>query len=167
LADLSQDTNNARKHNSRNIGMIESSLREIGAARSGVIDENGVILAGNGTFDALTAAGINKVKIVEADGQEWVVVRRKGLTAEQKRALAIADNRAAELAEWDGPMLAAQGIDLAPWFTSEELEKIGVNVPGFGPGSESNQGKLDEQMIVRCPQCGHEFEPRLGYASSR
>jgi hypothetical protein len=107
--------------------MIEASLRQIGAARSGVIDENGVILAGNGTFDALTAAGINKVKIVEADGQEWVVVRRKGLTAEQKRALAIADNRAAELAEWDGPMLAAQGIDLAPWFTNKELTKIGAD----------------------------------------
>lgn len=114
--------------------MIESSLREVGAARSGVIDENGVILAGNGTFDALTAAGINKIKIVEADGQEWVVVRRKGLTAEQKRALAIADNRAAELAEWDGPMLAAQGIDLAPWFTPAELEQLGMS---NGVGAET------------------------------
>lgn len=126
LKDLRQDPQNARKHNPRNIGMIESSLRQVGAARSGVIDENGVILAGNGTYEALVNAGINKIKIVEADGEEWVVVRRKGLTEEQKRILAVSDNRAGDLAEWDGPVLDAQGIDLAPWFSGGELRKLGI-----------------------------------------
>src|SRR5688572_27774196 len=96
LKDLTQDPKNARKHNSRNLGMIEASLRQVGAARSGVIDENGVILAGNGTYEALARAGIEKVKVVEADGNEWVVVRRAGLSEEQKRLLALADNRAGE-----------------------------------------------------------------------
>ena len=127
LADLKTDPKNARKHNPRNIGMIESSLRTVGAARSGVIDENGVILAGNGTYEALAAAGIEKVKVVETDGNEWVVVKRTGLTEEQKRLLALADNRAAELAEWDGPALAEQGIDLKPWFAPYELAKVGLD----------------------------------------
>src|SRR5262245_19437708 len=118
LSALRQDPKNARKHNPRNIGMIQKSLKEVGAARSGVIDENGMILAGNGTYEALAAAGINRVKIVEADGEEWVVVRRKGLTDEQKRVLAIADNRSGELAEWDGALLLDQGIDLTPWFSA-------------------------------------------------
>lgn len=89
LSDLHPDQRNARKHNPRNIGMVADSLREVGAARSGVIDEDGNILAGNGTWEALAEAGIERVKVVEADGNEWVVVRRKGLTEEQKRKLSL------------------------------------------------------------------------------
>ena len=124
LSDLTPDSHNARKHNPKNIGLIEQSIRAVGAARSGVVDENGVILAGNGTYEALAAAGIEKVKVVEADGNEWVVVRRTGLTEEQKRVLALADNRSGEIAEWDGETLKAQGIDLAPWFSGAELAAL-------------------------------------------
>ena len=56
LADLKPDKRNARKHNPRNIGMIADAIREIGVSRSGVIDEDGNILAGNGTYDALSEA---------------------------------------------------------------------------------------------------------------
>jgi len=49
LASLRPDPNNARRHTPRNVGMIETALREVGAARSIVIDEDGVILAGNAT----------------------------------------------------------------------------------------------------------------------
>lgn len=101
--------------------MIAESLKQFGAARSGVIDEKGVILAGNGTYEQLEAAGIKKVKIIKSAGDEWVVIQRAGLTDEQKRALAIADNRTGELAEWDGPSLLSQGIDLKPWFSIDEL----------------------------------------------
>jgi ParB-like chromosome segregation protein Spo0J len=159
LSDLKQDPKNARKHNPRNIGMIEKSIREVGAARSGVIDENGTILAGNGTYEALAAAGIERVKIVEADGNEWVVVQRSGLTEQQKRQLALADNRTAELAEWDGPMLEQQGVDLEAWFNVQELEQIGVKVPNFGSTNGDDQGRLDEKSKVKCPECGCEFAP--------
>lgn len=101
LADLKPDKKNARKHNPRNIGMIVDALREVGVARSGVIDEEGNILAGSGIYEALSEAGIEKIKVVEADGNEWVVVKRSGLTAEQKVKLALYDNRTAELADWD------------------------------------------------------------------
>lgn len=147
LKDLKQDGKNARRHSPRNIGMIEASLRQVGAARSGVIDEDGVILAGNGTYEALAAAGIEKVKVVEADGNEWVVVRRTGLTEEQKRQLALADNRASELATWDGPALAAQGIDLAPWFNDQELAKIGAGSNDVGADGPDPQ--LDKAEALR------------------
>ena len=70
LSDLKPDTLNARKHNPRNLSMIEQSLRQVGAARSGVIDEDGTILAGNGTYEALAAAGIERVRVVETDGND-------------------------------------------------------------------------------------------------
>jgi ParB-like chromosome segregation protein Spo0J len=101
LTNLKPDSKNARKHTPRNIGMIEQALREVGAARSIVIDENGTVLAGNATIEAASAAGIERVRVIETDGKEIVAVRRTGLTPEQKTRLALYDNRTAELAEWD------------------------------------------------------------------
>jgi ParB-like chromosome segregation protein Spo0J len=157
LSDLKQDKKNARKHTSRNIGMIEESLRAVGAARSGVIDENGTILAGNGTYEALTNVGIDKVKVVEADGNEWVVVKRSGLTEEQKRKLALADNRASDIAEWDAIALSELDIDLSPFFSEQELKDIGITVPDFNGLDGDSQSRLDQKKPVVCPACGHEF----------
>ncbi len=106
IKDLIPDANNARLHTPRNIGVIERSLHDVGAARSIVIDEDNHILAGNGTVAAAAQAGIERVQIVEADGETIIAVRRRGLTPEQKIRLALADNRASELASWDGSVLA-------------------------------------------------------------
>lgn len=106
LADLRPDLRNARRHNPRNVGMIEQALREIGAARSIVVDEHGTVLAGNATIEAAAAAGIENVQIIDADGETIIAVRRSGLTDAQKQRLALYDNRAAELADWDADMLA-------------------------------------------------------------
>src|SRR5688572_21145481 len=89
LRDLTPDAENRRQHNSRNIGMVVDALQRVGAARSIVIDEHGVVLAGNGVVEAAAEAGIEQVLIVEATGHELIAVRRSGLTAEQKRELAL------------------------------------------------------------------------------
>ena len=149
LSDLKPDQNNARKHNPRNIGMVANSLREVGAARSGVIDEDGNILAGNGTYEALSEAGIEKVKIIQADGNEWVVVQRKGLSEKQKLKLALYDNRSAELAEWDKEVLA--DIDpeiMESMFSTDELEDLLDNVGGSeGLDGEDDVPEAPEKAI--------------------
>jgi len=105
--------------------MIESALREVGAARSIVIDENGLILAGNATCEAAAAAGIEKVQVIDADGETIIAVRRTGLTAAQKARLALFDNRAPELAEWDEAVLAELSArDTDGLFSDAELEAI-------------------------------------------
>ena len=127
LGDLTPDPRNARKHSPRNVGLIVDALHEVGAARSIVIDEDGVILAGNATAEAAGEAGITKVQVVEADGQTIVAVRRRGLTAEQKAKLALYDNRAAELADgWYAGVLKelAAEIDLSQLFTADELAEL-------------------------------------------
>src|SRR4026208_1231298 len=101
IKDLVPDPANRRSHNPRNLGMVVDALQQVGAARSIVIDENNVILAGNGVTEAAAEAGITQVRVVEADGQELIAVRRTGLSAAQKRALAIYDNRTGELATWN------------------------------------------------------------------
>jgi hypothetical protein len=123
LHELRPDPHNRRKHNPRNLEMLAEALRTVGAARSIVIDETGEILAGNGVVEAASAAGLSRVQVVDADGETVVAVRRSGLTAEQKRALAIYDNRTAELAEWNFEQLAADqaaGMSLQPFWTTDE-----------------------------------------------
>jgi hypothetical protein len=142
--------------------MLVDALQKVGVSRSIVVDEDGVILAGNGVVEAASEAGITKVQIVEADGETLVAVRRRGLTAGQKRDLAIYDNRTAELAVWNVEQLAADlqnGEDLSAFFYDDELKALGVVVPGFGPASEDEQGRLDQKAPVTCPSCGHEWTP--------
>lgn len=127
IKDLIEDPDNAREHNPKNIGMIAEALQEVGAARSIVIDEDNVIRAGVGTVQAAAEAGITRVKVIEADGNEIVAVRRRGLTEEQKRRLSLYDNRTGELSSWDADVLKAQrdaGLDLSGIFEKDDLSKI-------------------------------------------
>ena len=132
LADLTPDPRNARKHNPRNVGLVERALNEVGAARSIVIDESGVVLAGNATIEAAGRAGIEKVQVVDADGETIIAVRRTGLTQAQKTRLALFDNRTAELADWDAEviaeLLANERAMLDGLFENNELAKIIENL---------------------------------------
>jgi hypothetical protein len=106
--------------------MLVDSLQQLGASRSIVIDEEGTVLAGNGVVEAAAEAGITKVRVVDVAGDELVAVRRTGLTPEQKVDLALRDNRVAELAEWDIPVLKAldETMDLSHLFTDTEKSKL-------------------------------------------
>lgn len=126
LADLKPDKKNARRRTPRNLAMIEAALTEVGAARSIVIDEDGTVLAGNGTLQAAKTVGLDRVQVVDVDGDTLVAVRRTGLTKEQKVRLALYDNRAAELAEWDSVQLSELADEFAidDLISTEELDAI-------------------------------------------
>jgi ParB-like chromosome segregation protein Spo0J len=154
LADLTPDAQNARTHTAKNIGMIADSLRAVGAARSIVVDEDNVVLAGNGLCEAAAEAGITKVKVVDVDGETVVAVRRRNLSPEQKRKLALYDNRTAELATWNVELLkdfAAEGFDLAPFEFADDLL-----ADRDAPASFQ---KVDETLAVDhiCPKCGYKW----------
>ena len=123
IKDLKSDHKNARKRTDRSASLIAESLKRYGAARSIVIDEDGRILAGNGTVEGAKKAGITNVRIIEAEGDELIAVRRAGLSEDEKVGLALADNRSSDLSEWDHEMLRqlSEEHDLAPWFEDDEL----------------------------------------------
>ena len=160
LADLAPDPRNARRHTERNLTQIEAALSEVGAARSIVVDEDGTILAGNATVQAAREVGITGLRIIESDGSELIAVRRTGLSPEQKRKLALYDNRTAELAEWEAGVLAtlADELDLSALWDEDELAAIlayanppEVEFPAYDESAE------DEVKWLTCPECGHRF----------
>lgn len=95
IADLKMDPANVRKHGPRNIETIVASLQKFGQQKPIVIDKNGVVVAGNGTLAAARQLGWTSIDAV-----------RTGLQGSMATAFAIADNRTAELAEWDTDALA-------------------------------------------------------------
>ena len=120
--EISPDPANARMHDRRNLDAIAGSLRRWGQQKPIVISEAGVIVAGNGTWEAAKQIGWKRINAVKTklEGSEAV-------------AYGIADNRTAELAGWDDAVLgkhlealqADDSIDhLAAGFSDEELEAM-------------------------------------------
>ena len=158
---LKPDPENARKHNPRNIGVIVDSLQAVGAARSIVIDESNCILAGNGVVEAAGEAGITKLQIVEADGETVVAVRRRGLTTKQKRMLALADNRANELSEWND----AQLNELLKGLDAGDLQKLAltpVDLSKLGIEPEAGGGQDAEPQIDQAAELNKKWGVKLG-----
>jgi DNA modification methylase len=130
LSELTPDARNANKGTARGSAMIRDSLRNYGAGRSILLDKHGAIIAGNKTAENAGALGQQEVIIVETDGSQLVAVQRTDLDLKDPRArqLAIADNRTSEVSlGWDTEALkslAGDGIDLAPFWSADELEKL-------------------------------------------
>ncbi len=128
LDELISDPANARKHSPENLEAIEQSLRRFGPARSIVIDKDGIVRAGNGTLEAAKAAGIKSVRVVQASDEELVAVLRNDWSDSEAAGYAIADNRAAELAEWDDDVLRKTLASLkADTDADDILESLGFD----------------------------------------
>lgn len=151
LGDLVKDPHNRRLHPTRNVTMLAEALRTVGAGRSIVIDDRNEVIAGNGVLEAAPQAGISKVRVIDTDGTEIIAVRRTGLTAAQKRDMAMYDNRTAELAEWNIPQLEADfknGDTFAPFFTHEELQKMRVVARTLGAANQVAPGNY--LVVITC-----------------
>ena len=88
------DPANARKHDEKNLTAIRDSLRAFGQQKPIVVDSRGIVIAGNGTLEAAKRLGWTEIAVVRTD-----------LDPTQATAFGIADNRTAELAEWNEDVL--------------------------------------------------------------
>ena len=97
LSDLTPDDRNARRHSPRNQGQIERSIQRDGFGRSLLVASDGTIIAGNATYESLSAIGMDDVQIVESDGSRPIVVKRTDVDpgSDAFYRLAISDNRSA------------------------------------------------------------------------
>ena len=129
---LTLDPRNARKHGRRNLEAIKGSLQQFGQRRPLVVRRDGQVIAGNGTLVAMRDLGWTEVAITRVP---------PGWSDEQVRAYALADNRTAELAEWDDVVL----VDMLA-----ELDAGGwdLNSIGFDGLAEIAPGDSDDEVPV-------------------
>jgi len=111
---LTFDPSNARKHSDANLAAIAESLKQFGQRKPIVVNAENVIVAGNGTVEAARLIGLTDVDVVRVP---------KNWSADQVKAFALADNRTAELAEWNPEVLSAQLL---------ELDEAGFDVEALG-----------------------------------
>lgn len=145
LTDFIPDQDNANQGSPRGQKMIEESLQEDGAARSVVVDEAGRVVAGNKTLEAAVSIGLQKAILVETDGTELVVVKRKNWDLEDNqgsaRRYAYRDNRTSEVSlQWDPAQLLLDkeaGVDFSGLFYENELDEITADVEKEEPPEES------------------------------
>jgi ParB-like chromosome segregation protein Spo0J len=150
---------NSRTHSDEQVAQIAASIREFGFTNPVLVDAEGGIIAGHGRVLAARKLGMTKVPVIELGH----------LTETQRRAYVIADNKLALNAGWDEELLrlelddlAADGFDLPlTGFSLGELAAMFDN-PNFAPGSEDEQGRLDQlaPKMVQCPHCGQDFDLR-------
>ena len=140
------DRRNYRKHNDRNKELINKSLKECGAGRSIVIDNDNEIIAGNGIYEQAQKLGL-KTKVIETDGSELVVVKRTDLQTDdaRRKQLAVMDNSTSDSSEFDFELLQAD-------FDTEELEDWGLDVD-FAIEEEEKEvveDEVPEEVETRC-----------------
>jgi len=159
IESISQDPANVRKHSERNLSAIVASLRKFGQQKPIVVNADGIILAGNGTYEAAKRLGLEKIDIV-----------RSALKGADATGFAIADNRTAELAEWDDTALAetlralqSEDFDVeAAGFTDTEVDELLTRLGNEAlipdhEGKEYDESIADDVQMVTCPKCSHEF----------
>lgn len=107
ILDLPIDQITPYENNPRNneaaVAAVAASIREFGFKVPIVIDKNGVIIAGHTRAKAAMQLGLETVPAIRADD----------LTDEQVAAFRLADNKTAELAEWDWDKLNAELAQLS------------------------------------------------------
>lgn len=121
IKDLKKDKRNYRIHNQRNLDLIKKSVDEVGFGRAIVIDNENEIIAGNGLVSSVDKN--TKIKVVESDGSELIVVKRTDLATndEKRKQLAIMDNSTSDSSEFDLELLQED-------FATSELYELGIDI---------------------------------------
>ena len=129
--------------NDKAVDAVAASLKEFGFRQPIVVDADGVIIAGHTRWKSAQKLGLAKVPVHVATD----------LSPEQVRAYRLADNKSAELAEWDMAILPieiselkATGFDMGVLaFSDKELTQL-LNI-----STAISQGLTDPDSVPEPP----------------
>lgn len=148
---------NSRTHTRAQISMLKGMLMEFGWTRPVAMAED-VILAGHGiTMAALELANDGKCPPGWPDPWSAPVVDLSHLSAAQRRAYVIADNRAAEVSGWDKELLAMElgelqedgfKLDLTGWDDAELRKLLGDDPTGEGDGGGDDVRDENKHILM-------------------
>lgn len=98
ITDLLPLNRRARRHRKKQIWQISRSIETFGFLNPVLIDDDNRVIAGFGRVMAAELLGMTRVP----------AIRLSGMSEAQLRSYAIADNKLAELGEWDHEILAIE-----------------------------------------------------------
>jgi DNA modification methylase len=132
---------NARRHSTRQIELIASSIQEFGFANPVLVDNGNTVLAGHARLEAAKRLGLPEVP----------TIRLAELTDAQKRAYRLADNQLATLSDWDEEILSDE-LRILDSGLNFDIEVIGFDTCDLDRmlGTETSQEPVDE--IVELPE---------------
>ena len=158
---------NARKHSPKQIEQIAASIEEFGFTVPILIDDRRSVLAGHGRLEAAKLLGLSQVPTLSIGG----------LTAAEKKAYRIADNKLAENAEWEIALLSSELRVLEDLDLDFDLEITGFDTAELEVLLDPPQSEIAEDdvpvmepegvPVSRLGDLWHLGEHRLLCADSR
>ena len=143
--------NNPRK-NDNAVDAVAASIKEFGFKVPVILDADNVIVCGHTRYRAAQKLGIKEIPCIMADD----------LSDEQIRAFRLADNKTAELAEWDFSLLDVEleniDLDMSEFgfeIGTDDIEDFDYNVDE----KTDSEFTKKEENYVECPCCGMRFIP--------
>lgn len=129
IEELIPYSNNPR-FNENAIEYVANSIKSFGFKVPVVVDKNNVIVCGHTRVKACERLGIKEVPCIVADD----------LTDEQIKAFRLADNKTAEIAEWDFETLE---------FELEDLKNFNMEQFGFSFDMEEREPTAQERKLKK------------------
>lgn len=153
LADIHPYARNPR-NNEEAVKAVAASIQAFGFLVPIILDteENREIVAGDTRYKAAQMLHLSEVPTVLADD----------LTEDQIKAYRLADNRVAEIAIWDLPLLDEAMEEIGDAFDMGEFGfNLGITGDVYEPNDTSKEIDAeafgDEAFEYQCPECGFMF----------
>lgn len=144
--------NNPRKNDSA-VEKVAESIKEFGFKVPIIVDSENVIVAGHTRLKAAELLGLETVPVIMADD----------LTEDQARAFRLADNKTAELAEWDFSKLEEELAELSDFDMSQFgfSDTSHIEWDDVEDLSEDNYDEPEKEML-ECPFC-HKKDVKIHF----
>jgi hypothetical protein len=156
---------NTRIHPDKQIKEIRRSLQKWGQYRDAVVDEQNVVLAGNGLIEAMRAEGFDKV---------WVVTIN-GLSENEKVKFMLADNKTAGLGVDNLANIEYLIADLSgdfdiPGFDDDVLKALNAStseisqaLEDYGKATAENLANIDAHIDVNTATIEPDIDAATGF----
>ncbi len=147
ISQIKPYANNNRAHAAKNIDKLKASVAQFGFVTPILLDGSGTIIAGHGRYEAAKTLGLMSVPTVVADH----------LSEAEVRALRIADNKLAELSDWNETALQIEFAELMDLSLDGELDfdlditgfetpEIDIIIDGAGEATETEAGSCQKNL---------------------
>lgn len=155
ISQLRENPDRPHKSTPRQIKQLAAAMKELGCITPLVTDEHNMIMAGHARLEAARKNGWTHLPVIRVDQ----------LTDTQKTLFIIADNRLAELGDWDKPKLKKLLNDL-----TLEIGELDIEMSGFTTGEIDlildgpivSLDDSDPDDVLPEPECNPVHAVRIG-----